>query len=144
VGGLGARQALLTGQEAEMRALIVTAIVGIVIVSGCHDATAPRTDLPRTAPIDQIQVTAHAATTDTIFIRFTYITAPCDTSAIGVRQTSSTVRITATAYPTNRPCVADIAAANDFRYMVLPYHTAPYTVIFTQPSGNDSVRVVPR
>jgi hypothetical protein len=115
-----------------------------VVVAGCHDATAPRTDLARTASIEQIEVSAHAATTDTIFIRFTYITAPCDTSAIGVRQTSSSVRITATTYPTNRVCQTVLPAANNFRYMVLPYHTAPYTVIFTQPSGTDSVRVVPK
>lgn len=127
-----------------MRALTVAGLVGIVVVAGCHDATAPRTELPRTAPIEQIQVSAHAATTDTIFIRFVYVTAPCDTSAIGVRQTSTSVRITATAYPTNRVCLATVAAANNFRYMVLPYHSAPYTVIFTQPSGTDSVRLVPR
>jgi hypothetical protein len=127
-----------------MRALIVAAVAGTVVVAGCHDATAPRTDLPRTAPIEQIQVTAHAATTDTIFIRFVYVTAPCDSSAIGVRQTSTNLRITATGYPTNRPCIAVISAENQFRYMVLPYHAAPFTVIFTQPSGTDSVRVVPR
>ena len=127
-----------------MRALTVAGLVGIVMVAGCHDATAPRTDLPRTAPIEQIQVSAHAATTDTIFIRFVYMTAPCDTSAIGVRQTSTSVRITATAYPTDRVCLATLPGANPFRYVVLPLHVAPYTVIFTQPTGTDSVRVVPR
>ena len=127
-----------------MRALVIVGLVAVVAVAACHDATAPRTDLPRTAPIEQIEVSAHAATTDTIFVRFVYVTAPCDTSAIAVRQTVTSVRITATDYPTNVPCISTIAAAHPFEYMVLPYHATPYTVVLTQPSGNDSVRVVPR
>ena len=127
-----------------MRTLTVAGLVGMVVLAGCHDATGPRTDGPLTAAIQQIQVSAQAAPTDTIFIRFTYVTAPCDTSAIGVRQTSRSVRITATAYHTNSPCVATLSMLNTFRYMVLPWHAAPYTVIFTQPTGNDSVRVVPQ
>ena len=53
--------------------------------------------------------------------------------------TSSSVRTTATTYHTNRPCMGVVPAADTSRYMVLPWHAAPYTVLFTQPTGRDSV-----
>jgi hypothetical protein len=120
-------------------------LTGVVVAAGCKNTTAPDPNRPRTAPINGIQVTEHASPTDTIFIRFNYLGGACDSTAIGVRQTSTNVRLTATTYPTQRPCVngaSDIQ--NVFHYMVLPYHNAPYTVMFTQPSGTDSVRVVTR
>ena len=125
-----------------MRTQMLTLAAAIAGAAGCRDATAPDPNRPRTAPISGIQVTTHASPTDTIFIRFNYTTAGCDTSAISVRQTSNNVRLTATAYPTNGPCLAVLEIQNVFRYMVLPYHAAPYSVVFTQPSGTDTVRVV--
>ena len=115
--------------------------LGIAVAAACHDTTAP--PVYRIATISKIHVSGHALPTEPVFVNFVYYTiAACDTGTVEVRQSYNEVRFTAISYPVRGPCTANTSIERPWNYFVQPYHGAPMQVVFTQPSGGDSVRVV--
>ena len=125
-----------------MRSFVIAAIIiSGVALAACHDTTSPAAQ-PRIAGISGITVPARAGESDTVPISFIYTTAPCDTSIVETRQSFSGVRFTVTAFATNQPCIAVLSVEHPFHYSVLPVHAVPLSVMFTEPDGKDSVRIV--
>ena len=127
--------------------LVVAVLLGVVVTAAaCNDTTAPSA-APHTAVITDIDVTSHAGPGDTVKVFFRYYTASCDTGAVvETRRISDGLRFTVTSWATNRPCPLDaslsIIAPPPVGYIVSPPHVSPLRLVFTQPDGKDSVRVV--
>jgi len=127
--------------------LVIAVLLGVTVTAAaCSDTTAPA-PAPHTAFIANIDATSHAGPGDTVKVSFTYYTASCDTGAVvQVRRISDGLRFTVTSWPTNRPCPLDaslsIIAPPPVGYIVNPPHVSPLRLVFTQPGGTDSVRVV--
>ena len=95
------------------------------------------------AVITNISVPARAAITDTIKVGFTYVTAPCDTGlTVESRQNFDELRLTARSKHTSLPCASTYDITHAALHVVVPPHEAPLRLIFSEPDGNDSVRVV--
>ena len=138
------------------RRFVIAGLLGVISFAACSDTTAPAAT-PHIGTIFQIRVPDHAASGDTVKIGFRYYTAGCDTgTVVEARSTSDGLRFTIRSYPTGRPCVltpgiegvsqgstgvSDIIAPS-VGYVVAPPHIAPIRLIFTEPDGRDSVRVV--
>ena len=131
-----------------MRANLVIAVLlgATVAAAACDDTTAPA-PAPRLATIYNINVPDHAGYADTVKVLFNYATASCDSGVVVKTQaTNDGMRFTVTSWATNRPCPLEVAA--DFigppavGYIVTPPHLSPLRLVFTQPGGVDSVRVV--
>ena len=127
--------------------LVIAGLIGIAVaVAACDDSTSPAPQ-PHVAFIGNINVTAHAAYSDTVKVSFNYYTASCDTGVVvQTRPTLDGLRFTVTSWPTNRPCpltlTSSIIAPPPIGYVVNPPHQSPLKLLFTQPGGTDSVRVV--
>ena len=130
-----------------MRAFVVGAMVGIIVVAGCNDATGPKShSVQRVATIYNIKVPARAAFGDTVRIAFNYAPFGCDSGVVfQARPTADGMRFTATSWSTELPCaylrIMD-PLASSVGYVVNPPHNAPLRLVFTEPDGKDSVRVV--
>jgi hypothetical protein len=124
------------------RYLIVVGMVGLTALAACKDSTAPDPSAAYVAPIAQITVPSQAAVGDTVRLDFFYVTAPCDSSVVEIRQGETALRFTAIAYPTQRPCIMTLNTLHRFYYSVFPPHYLPLAITFTQPTGGDSVRIV--
>ena len=129
--------------------LVIAVLLGAAVaVAACDETTAPEPK-PHLAFIANIQVTEHATYADTVKVSFTYFTASCDTGVVvQARPDYEGVRFTVTSWPTNRACPLtaslSIIAPPPVGYVVNPPHQSPLKLIFTQPGGTDSVRVVPQ
>ena len=127
--------------------LVIAGLLGIIVaVAACDDSTAPAPK-PNIAGIGNIKVTSPAAYSDTVKISFNYYTASCDTGVVvQAHPTTDGIRFTVTSWPSNRPCpltlTSSIIGPPPVGYVVNPPHLSPLRIVFTQPGGTDSVRVV--
>lgn len=127
--------------------LVIAVLLGAAVtVAACNDTTAPK-PAPHLASIYGIKVTDRAAFSDTVKISFSYAPASCDTGVVvSVRPISDGMRFTVTSWPSNRDCPLtaslSIIAPPPVGYIVNPPHISPLRLVFTQPGGTDSVRVV--
>ena len=126
--------------------LVIAVLLGVAVATAaCNDTTAPK-PAPRVAYIYGIKVTDHATSSDTVKISFSYAPASCDTGVVvSVRPVSDGMRFTVTSWPSNRPCpfaAAISIAPPPIGYIVNPPHPSPLRLVFAQPGGTDSVRVV--
>ena len=131
-----------------MRALLVgAAVLAIITVAACDDSTSPKFRT-RLAPIAMIDAPASATPTDSVMISFAYYPMNCDTGAfVTVRQYADTIRFSALSYQTTRDCpnyptASLVATSQRFGYVAVPPHAVPLHLIFAQPDGRDSVRLV--
>jgi hypothetical protein len=122
--------------------------VGIIAVgvAACTSGTDPVVQ-GQVAQIVDITTSAHAASTDTIRVAFTYVTSPCDTgAALEVRDENGSdyagMRFTARSHPLDQGCALSSIAMHPVVYAIPPVHFAPMRLIFSEPDGNDTVRVV--
>jgi hypothetical protein len=117
-------------------------VMACVIAAACSSTTDPVLN-GEVALIRGITVPARAASGDTIRVAFSYVTAPCDTGlTVESRQTFDEIRFTARSKQTTLPCVATLSGVHPVGYLILPPHEAPLRLVFSEPDGNDSVRVV--
>lgn len=127
--------------------LVIAVLLGVAVAtSACDYTTAPKA-APRLATIANIKVSDHAGTGDTVKVSFNYSTPSCDSGVVvTVRPLGGGMRFTVTSWPTNRPCPLDVAlsimAPPPVGFVVNPPHISPLRLVFTQPGGTDSVRVV--
>ena len=128
------------------RLVITGMLAAAVAAAACSDSTGPKS-VQHVALIGNISVPARAAVTDTVKILFSYSTNWCDTGAVlQSRTTSEGMRFTVTSWSTDRNCPAIAAALVPVPptagYIVTPPHIAPMRLVFSEPDGKDSVRVV--
>jgi hypothetical protein len=126
--------------------VIAGLLSAVVAVAACDDTTSP-TPRPHIAAIANIKVTDHASYGDTVKVSFNYYTVSCDTGVlVQARPIVEGLRFTVTSWPTNRPCpltlTSSIIGPPPVGYVVNPPHQSPLKLVFTQPDGVDSVRVV--
>lgn len=130
-----------------MRRLLVCAgLLGVVVAAGCSDTTGPKS-VQRVATIVNIKVPATAAATDTVKVVFDYSPASyCDTGVVmQARTLADGLHFTVTSWSTNVQCpayAADIIRLPSAGYIVSPPHDTPLRLVFSEPDGKDSVRVV--
>ena len=129
--------------------LVVAGIVAAAMAAAaCSKSTGPKTrSVQHLGWIGHISVPARAAVTDTVKIVFSYSTQYCDTGTVlQSRTTSDGMRFTVTSWSTDRPCPAVTSVVNPVLpmagYIVTPPHVAPMRLVFSEPDGNDSTRVV--
>ena len=126
--------------------LVIAVLLGVAVAAAaCNDTTAPKR--PHLATIFAIQAPANAAITDTVRVRFSYYTEFCDSGAVlSVHPANDEIRFTVTSWPTNQTCPAVMSTIASIRpsveYVVNPPHAAPLRLVFSEPTGGDSVRVV--
>jgi len=127
--------------------LVIAVLLGVTAgVVACTDTTSPK-PAPRVAAIGDIKVPDHAAVGDTVKISFNYFTVGCDTGVVvQARPASDGYRFTVTSWPTGLACPMLATTSMIYRpplgYIVNPPHPSPLRLVFTQPGGTDSVRVV--
>ena len=131
-----------------MRAnLVIAVLLGVAAgAATCTDTTGPA-PAPRLATIYGIVAPAHAGSGDTVKVSFSYYPASCDTGVVvTARPTGDGMRFSVTSWPTNRPCPLDIDLSiigpPPMGFVVNPPHASPLRLVFAQPGGTDSVRVV--
>jgi hypothetical protein len=130
-----------------MRAnLVIAVLLGVAVAgSACSDATGPKS-VQHVATILDIKVPDRAAVGDTVKVVFSYAASFCDTGTVlQVRNTSEGARFTVTSWSTNQTCPAymlSIIVLPSAGYIVNPPHPAPLRLIFSEPGGKDSVRLV--
>jgi len=129
------------------RRFVIAGIAGIITLAACNDSTAPATS--RIATIYQIRVPEHAAFSDTVRVSFSYWTAGCDTGVVVEQKpTIDGMRFTVRSVPTNRVCPMTLTESfvpiivPPVGVVISPPHIAPLRLVFTEPEGGDSVRVV--
>jgi hypothetical protein len=123
-------------------------VVGVMvaIVAACSSTTDPVTQ-GEVAQIINIVTPARSAASETLKVSFTYVTSPCDTGAtLEVRDANGTdmagLRFTARSFPTERACTLSALQMHAVSYGIGPGHFMPMRLIFSEPDGNDTVRVV--
>lgn len=120
---------------------MVGLMTGAVVAAACGSTTDPQL-VGQVAVITGITTPIHAATTDTIKVGFSYVTTACDTGAtVEARQTPDGLRFTARSFPTELNC-SGVNGPHPVGYLIRPPHDAQLRLIFSEPDGNDSVRVV--
>jgi hypothetical protein len=131
-----------------MRALLVGAgLFAIITVAACDDSTSPKFGA-RLVPIAAIDAPASTTPTDSLKLSFMYYPLNCDTGAfVSVRQYADTIRFSAMSYQTTKECpnyptASLVANTQRFGYIAVPPHAAPLHLIFSQPDGRDSTRLV--
>ncbi|MFL5562406.1 MAG: hypothetical protein ACJ79K_13110 [Gemmatimonadaceae bacterium] len=137
------------------RRFVIAGMLGVITVAACRDTTAPV--VQHIGTIFQIRVPDHAAFGDTVKIGFRYYTAGCDTgTVVETHSTTDGLRFTVRSFATNRPCfllanaaggvqgnpTTDPIVAPSVGYIVAPPHLTPMRLVFSEPDGGDSVRVV--
>jgi hypothetical protein len=127
------------------RSYVVAGIVGVV-AAACTTGTDPVAQ-GEVAQIVDITTSAHAASSDTIRIGFAYVIPPCDTGAVlEVRDENGLdiagMRFTARSHPVDAACPLGPTVPHAVTYSISPPHYAPMRLIFSEPDGNDTVRVV--
>jgi hypothetical protein len=137
------------------RRFVIAGMLGVIALVACNDTTAPLT--PHIATIFQISVPERAAVGDTVRIGFRYYSSGCDTgTVVEAHSTTDGLRFTVRSFSSNRICpltlglagvnqsnsaTADIIAPS-VGYVIAPPHLAPLRLVFTEPAGGDSVRVI--
>lgn len=120
-------------------------VVGVVVTASVAAACGSTTDPQLTGQVAQITgITAplHATATDTVKVSFSYLTTACDTGAtVEARQTPDGLRFTVRSFPTELNC-SGVNGPHPVGYLIRPPHDAQLRLIFSEPDGNDSVRVV--
>jgi hypothetical protein len=96
--------------------------------------------------IRDIQAPASAAATDTLRISFRWTYGGCDVG-VGVRTTSTPTQLTFAAFKRDAGIPGmggtDVLHLQPYDHIVLPsQRSGTFTLVFRQPSGSDSVRVV--
>ena len=124
------------------RYLVIAGMAGSIMIAACKDSTGPGNNAPYVASISQINVPAQAAVFDTIRVDFIYTVRGCDSSMVEIRQGGNQVQFTAIGFPTQQFCVQDLIGSSRFHYIVYPPHNVPLSILFTEPTGGDSVRTV--
>jgi hypothetical protein len=129
------------------RRFVIAGIAGIITLAACNDSTAPATS--RIATIYQIKVPEHAAFSDTVRVTFSYMTAGCDTGVVvESKPTIDGMRFTVRSFSTNQVCPMTLTESfapiivPPVGMVIAPPHATPLRLVFTEPSGGDSVRVV--
>lgn len=124
------------------RLFVCSALLGIVIAAACSDGTSPKS-VRHIGQIYRISVPARAASSDSVRVGFFYSTVFCDTGTVlEARPLADSVRFTVTSWSSNRTCPLVPSFPTSVGYIVNPPHPAPLRLIFTEPSGGDSVRLV--
>ena len=128
------------------RHCVVAGIVAGVVVAACTSGTDPVSQ-GEVQQINNITTSAHAASTDTIRIAFSYVVPACDTGAsLEVRDENGAdyagVRFTARSHPVDGVCPLLPTLPHAVAYLIPPPHFSPLKLIFSEPDGNDTVRVV--
>lgn len=124
-------------------------VVGVMaVVVACSSTTDP-VPQGRVSQIVNIVTPARAAEDETLKVSFSYVTSPCDTGAVLEARDANTseiagLRFTARSYATERACQFSSMAVHNVTYAINPGHFAPFKLIFSEPDGNDTVRVVAR
>ncbi len=123
-----------------MRSLIFAAFAPL-LVSACDDATGPATRFA--VHIADIVVPAAAAATDTIPIRFTY-EASCGEREVVLAFSPDRLEVRAFGILPSREIVCPAWMFYAERTVLIPptQRSLPYTVVFVQPWGGDSIRVI--
>jgi hypothetical protein len=120
-------------------------VVGLMAAAVTAAACSTTTDPVLTGQVAQIAgitTPAHATATDTIKVSFSYITTACDTGAtVEARRTPDGYRFTARSFTTELNC-AGVNGPHAVGFSIAPPQDLPSRLIFSQPDGNDSVRVV--
>ena len=127
------------------RRFVVAGMAGIITLAACKDTNAPSGS--HLATIYEIRVTDHATFTDTVRVAFSYAIGSCDTgTVVEAKPTSDGMRFTVRSFPVDRVCplnptlVPNIVPQAGF--VIAPPHNVPMKLVFTEPSGGDSVRLV--
>lgn len=128
------------------RRMVVVVGAVVVGVAACTSGTDP-VEQGQVVQIVNIATSARAASTDTIKVAFSYVTSPCDTgAALEVRDENGSdyagMRFTARSHPVDQGCVLSSMTMHPVVYAIPPVHFAPMRLIFSEPDGNDTVRVV--
>ena len=128
------------------RLIAVGALVLGAGIAACTSGTDPVVQ-GQVVQIVDITTSARAASTDTIRVAFSYVTSPCDTgSALEVRDENGSdfagMRFTARSHPLDQGCTLNSMTTHPVVYAIPPVHFAPMRLIFSEPDGNDTVRVV--
>jgi len=128
------------------RAGVVVLMVAGVVAAACTTGTDPVSQ-GEVRQIVGITTSAHAAASDTIRIAFSYVIPPCDSGAtLEVRDENDAdyagVRFTARSHTVDAACPLGPTLPHAVAYLIAPPHFAPMKLIFSEPDGNDTVRVV--
>lgn len=126
-----------------VRPLARLALLAAAALAACSaDTTAPSL---RLATITNIVVPDSAGSMDTVLISFDYFPLGCDPiDHVDERSTYDTVSFAVWTRVRNGPCPLDLiaVAAHPYAALVLPPRPSALTVIFREPDGKDSARVV--
>lgn len=127
------------------RGVVLVAGVVITAIAACSSGTDPVLQ-GQVVSIVNITTSAHAASTDTIKVAFTWISTPCDTGAsLEVRDENTSqvagMRFTARSFQLQEGCRL-APTLHPVVYSIAPPHFAPMRLAFSEPDGNDTVRVV--
>ncbi|MFL5562405.1 MAG: hypothetical protein ACJ79K_13105 [Gemmatimonadaceae bacterium] len=128
------------------RGMVLVAGVAVVAIAACTSGTDPVSQ-GEVQQIINITTPAHAASTDTIRIAFAYVIPGCDTGAVlEARDENGSdfagIRFTARSHPVDAPCPLLPTLPHAVTYSISPPHFAPMKLMFSEPDGNDTVRVV--
>jgi hypothetical protein len=129
------------------RRFVIAGMLAVITLAACSDTNAPATS--RIATIYQINVPEHAAFSDTVRVSFSYSIAGCDTGVVvEQRPTVDGMRFTVRSKPTNQVCPMTLTESfapiivPPVGVVIAPPHIAPMKLVFTQPEGGDSVRII--
>ena len=112
---------------------------------GCQSATDPiGTDNRPVAVITAIRIPSGFGAGDTVMVKFSYLTAVCDTArAVDVRRDNGALRFTVTSAPWSGACTLSASiGVYDVGYLIPPPHAAGQLLIFSEPGGADSLRIL--
>lgn len=124
-----------------MRARIVhplAALAAAALIVSCGGSTAPALRLA-----DIIDISAPGGTfgTDTLHVSFDWLPQGCGSlDHVDVRETADSASFAVWTRAGSEPC-AQLVALHHFAAVVPPPHHVPYTFLFREPGGADSVRV---
>lgn len=129
------------------RRFVIAGMVALITLAACGDSTAPATS--RIATIYQIRVPEHAAFGDTVRVSFSYSLAGCDTGVVVEQKpTVDGMRFTVRSFSTNRVCPMTLMESfapiivPPVGVVISPPHFAPMKLVFTEPEGGDSIRII--
>ncbi|WKW13136.1 hypothetical protein Strain138_002451 [Pseudogemmatithrix spongiicola] len=119
-------------------ALVVAALL---CVAGCKETTSPAERFA--VPIDAISVPNTAAPSDTVVVGFRY-EASCGAREVTLRLRADSMVVAVFAvFPSGGlVCPALLAYAHRTVTLTPPERSQPFTIVFKQPTGADSVRTI--
>jgi hypothetical protein len=123
--------------------MVCSTLMALAILPGCKrvDPVQPPTEVPRIALITAIQYPQAVTVNDDVTVRFTVVINPCEDFAYAQdRPDGDAMRFTAFSITT--VCVSAVPAAKEVEFFLQSPQQLPRRLIFDEPDGIDSVRVV--